>query len=384
MPRLGFIQADEQAAKQQNSNLQAEETLALILKIAGIWSDNARCPDKMSKRARVSIVKVQDFDNPYESVKEAVRLAGGFEEVIKTASSVAVKPNLVRIPKFMKGEIPKGAATTFEVLDAVLKLTKERASKISVIESDTLLGTAEQAFEKYRVPELAKKYGLELINATKDELVECEVPDPQFYVAVDGLRWLDPPEREMFASDYVLRLSKRYLNSVRISVPSMKTQADPYSAITFSVKNMFGVLPEVKKFLKFHEIKSWKGNKYNIGINVGRSLLDICQVAPPNYAIIDGLWGLHGPGSPGTGYSVKIGVIIASRDAWAADTVAGAIVGFDMRRLFYFRKAESMGLGVTSLENIEVKGEEIESVKVPFELAVNLEAQRLLDEVAGR
>ncbi|MBS7622163.1 DUF362 domain-containing protein [Candidatus Bathyarchaeota archaeon] len=338
----------------------------------------------MSRRARVSVVKVEDFEDPYDSVKEAVRLAGGFEEALKASSNVTVKPNLVRIPKYMQGEIPRGAATSFQVLDAVLKLTKEKTSNVSVIESDTLLGTAEQAFEKYRLYELAKRYGLRLVNATKDELVECEVPDPQFYVALNGLSWLDPPEREMFASDYVLRLPRSCLNSFRISVPSMKTQADPYSAITFSVKNMFGVLPEVEKFKKFHEIKSWKGNKYNIGINVGRAVLDICQVAPPNYAIIDGLWGLHGPGSPGTGKSVRIGVVIASSDAWAADTVAGAVVGFDMRRLFYFRKAELMGLGVTSLDKIEVVGEDLESVKVSFELAVSLEAQRLLDEVVGR
>ncbi|MEM4250241.1 MAG: hypothetical protein QW828_00155, partial [Candidatus Bathyarchaeia archaeon] len=102
----------------------------------------------------------------------------------------------------MHGDIPRGAATSFEVLDAVLKLTKEKTSNVSVIESDTLLGTAEQAFEKYRLYELARKYGLGLVNATKDELIECEVPDPQFYVALDGLSWLDPPEREMFASDY--------------------------------------------------------------------------------------------------------------------------------------------------------------------------------------
>jgi uncharacterized protein (DUF362 family) len=81
---------------------------------------------------------------------------------------------------------------------------------------------------------------------------------------------------------------------------------------------------------------------------------------------------------------VKIGVIIASKDAWAADTVAGAVVGFDMRRLFYFRKAESMGLGVTNMEDIEIVGEKIDSVKVPFKLDVSLEAQRLLDKAIGR
>jgi len=340
----------------------------------------------MPKKVKVAVLRVQNFNDPYDTVKEAVRLAGGFEETVKKNSYVTIKPNLVRIPKFLLSDepMPKGCATTFEALDAVIRLTREQTSKIAVIETDTLLGTTEQAFEKYKVYDLAKKYGLELINGTKDELVKCEIPDPEFYVAVDELNWLQPTEREIFATEYVMKLSKKYLNSVRISVPSMKTQVDPYSAITFSVKNMFGVLPEVKKFLKFHETFSWNGDKYNTGINVGRSLLDLCQVAPPNYAIIDGLWGLHGPGSPGTGYSVKIGVVITSRDAWAADTVAGAVVGFDMRRLFYFRKAEKMGLGITSMENIDVVGEKIESVRVPFKLDVSLESKKLLDEVCHR
>jgi len=164
----------------------------------------------------------------------------------------------------------------------------------------------------------------------------------------------------------------------------MKTQADPYSAITFSVKNMFGVLPEARKFKKFHESHTWKDNKVDTGINVGRTLVDICQVAPPNYAIIDGLWGLHGTGAPAIGDIAKIGIIIASKDPWAADTVAGEIVGFDMRRTFYFRKAEIMGLGVTNIDDIEVVGEDIESVKVPFKLDVSLEAKKIMDEATGR
>jgi uncharacterized protein (DUF362 family) len=338
----------------------------------------------MEKRAKVAILKVDNFQDPYDTIAETVKLAGGFENTVAENSKVTIKPNLVRIPKYKRGELPKGCATSFDVMDAVIRLVKKRTSKIAVIESDTLLGTTETAFEKHGIYDLSDRYNLELINATNDELVDCEIRDPQFYVALDGLDWLDEPERTMFAREYVLKLSKKYLDSVRISVPSMKTQADPYSAITFSIKNMFGVLPEVRKFPKFHEIKSWNGKKFNIGINVGRSLLDVCQVAPPNYAIIDGLWGLHGPGAPSTGYTVKIGVIIASEDAWAADTVAGAVVGFDMRRLFYFRKAESLGLGVTNIEDIDIVGEKIDSVKVPFKLDVSLEAQRLLDEAVGR
>ncbi|MGQ9543574.1 MAG: DUF362 domain-containing protein [Candidatus Bathyarchaeia archaeon] len=340
----------------------------------------------MSGKVRVSIVRVKDFDQPYDAVREAVRLAGGFDEAVKSKPYVTVKPNLVRIPKFLRSgqPVPKGCITSIQVLEATIRLIKKYTSKIGFIESDTLLGTAEEAYEKYGVLALAEKYGLDLINSSKDELVRCEVPNPQFYVAMDGLEWLPSPEREVYSSEYTLRLPRKYLESVRISVPSMKTQVDPYSAITFSVKNMFGVLPEAKKYIKFHEKIQWGDKKYDTGINVGRAILDLCQVAPPDYAIIDGLWGLHGPGSPGTGYSVKIGVIIASRDPWAADTVAGEVVGFDMRRLHYFRKAGLMGLGVTDMDGIEVVGESVDSVKVPFKVDVSLESQQLLNEACAR
>jgi uncharacterized protein (DUF362 family) len=340
----------------------------------------------MSKHARVAVLKVENFNDPKDTVKETVKLAGGFDETIKNDSFITIKPNLVRIPKFLHSDqpMPHGCGTSYEVLDAVIDLTKKRTSNIAIIESDAMLGTTEQAFEKYKIYDLAKKYDLELINATKEELVDCEVPDPNFYVAVDGLQWLKSPEREMYAHHYRMKLPKKLLDSICITVPSMKTQADPYSAITFSVKNMFGILPEVKKFFKFHELNEWEGNKFDTGIGVGRALLDIWQIAPAGYAIIDGLWGLHGTGAPGTGTSSEIGVIIASKDPWAADTIAGEIVDFDMRRLFYFRKAEIMGLGVTNINDIEVVGEDIESLKVPFNLDVSLEAKKALDSVCHR
>ena len=335
----------------------------------------------MSKHAKVAVLKTESYRDLYDAVRETVKLAGGFEDAIKNRSYVTIKPNLVRLPKTIG---PKGMATNIETLDAVIRLVKENTSKAAIIESDTMLGTAEEAFNRYKIYDLAKKYDLELMNTSTEELIDCDVQDPQFYVAIDGLRWLDHPEREMYANDYVLRLPKKFLKSTRISIPSMKTQADPYSAFTFSTKNMFGVLPEVKKFKKFHEKKFWNGEPYDVGINVARAILDICQVAPPDYAIIDGLWGLHGPGSPATGHSVKLGIIIASKDAWAADTVAGEIVGFDMKRLFYFKKAERMGLGITNLEEIEIVGEELESIRFPFKLDVSLEAHRKLDKAVGR
>jgi uncharacterized protein (DUF362 family) len=335
----------------------------------------------LTERVKVAVLKTQNYKDTYDAVKDAVKLAGGLDDAIKKDSFVTLKPNLVRLPK---KPIIKGMATNFETLEAVIKLVREKTSRVAVIESDTMLGTAEDAFEKYDTYALVEKYGLELINSSKEKLIECTIPDPQFYVATNGLKWLDPSDREMYAKDYVLRLPEKLLKSVRISIPTMKTQADPYSALTFSIKNMFGVLPEVKKFKKFHERKFWKGEPYDVGINVARSLLDICQIAPPNYAIIDGLWGLHGPGSPATGYSVELGLIIASQDAWAADTVAGEIVGFDMKRLFYFEKAERMGLGTVNLEDIEIVGEELEKIKYPFKLDVSLEGHRKLDEAVGR
>jgi len=335
-------------------------------------------------KARVALVKVKDFEHPFDAVEEATRLEGSFNDVVKPGSYVTLKPAWVRLPGGPGfGWGPKGMITDPAVVEAVIQLVKARNATLDIVESDTVLGPAEVAFERYGGYELAKKYGVGLVNVSKDETQVCTVPDPQFYLGGDYLKWVPEADREMYAEEFTLKLSKRLLNSTRIVLTPIKTQADPFAAITLSVKNLFGLLPEPNKFPKFHEMREWKGKKYYVAPKVGNACLDVYQVAPPHYAIIDGLWMLHGLGSPVGGnppYTpitadvTKLGVIIASKDAIAADAVAAAVAGFDLRNVFYYRKAERLGLGTLDLNSIDIVGEPIDNVRTTIKFDFSLRA----------
>ena len=53
----------------------------------------------MTGRVKVAVLKTQNYKDTYDTVKDAVKLAGGFDSTIKKDSFVTLKPNLVRLPK---------------------------------------------------------------------------------------------------------------------------------------------------------------------------------------------------------------------------------------------------------------------------------------------
>lgn len=330
----------------------------------------------MADKVRVAVVKVEDLDNPFEAVKEAVRLEGNFDDIIKRNSPVIVKPNWLRKKKTAK-YTPKGMVTSPQVLESVIRLIKEKNEDIRIVESDTQVAEAEVAFERYSGYKIADKYGVKLVNASKlseEELVTPKIPLPQYYINQESYGWLSKDLRKMWLNDHTLKLPKIWLDNTRISVPVIKSQNGPFVALSLSLKNLYGILPEAGKFKRYHEMREWEGRSYDLTIKAANAVLDICQVGPPNYAIVDGLWGLFGCGGPLTGEEIKIGVIIAGRDPVAVDTVVAELVGFNIRNMDMYVKAEKLGIGISDLNKIDIVGEKIEDVRVKGKIDVSLES----------
>ena len=61
----------------------------------------------------------------------------------------------------------------------------------------------------------------------------------------------------------------------------------------------------------------------------------------------------------------RLGVVLASQDTVALDTVATKIIGLEPMNVYTTRYAYERGLGIGNLQNIEVVGERIEDVAVP-------------------
>ena len=79
---------------------------------------------------------------------------------------------------------------------------------------------------------------------------------------------------------------------------------------------------------------------------------------------MDGIIAMEGEG-PAAGDLRKLGVILASQDTVAVDTVATKIIGLNPLDIYTTRYSDERGLGVGNLENIKIVGETIESVTVP-------------------
>jgi uncharacterized protein (DUF362 family) len=207
-----------------------------------------------------------------------------------------------------------------------------------------------------------------------------------------------------------------------VSVGKMKNHEE--LGITLSMKNMFGITPELLYGLgpKPPEASQWvrervfhygqvpppggvpqeinpKSDRYE-GWRMPRLLTDLCGARPIDLAIVDGIEtiiGGEGAGMPGTKHC-KPGLLVLGRNCVSADAVAAAVMGYNPRagrheapfRVFKNPKGhppeqlippgeiqqyadntilmgEAAGLGSAELSRIEVRGVAIKDAVYDFE-----------------
>ncbi len=272
----------------------------------------------------MSIVSIAKGRDPEVNVKEAINLLGGIKKFIKPGDKVLIKPNLV-------APNPPPATTSLAVLRAIIELVKKaNPSVISIGDSCSWPGKAEFGLGKYSnkdvldrmgISKLAKEYHVRLCDFDRDGFKNVDI--------VDGL---------------ILKkanISKDVLNSnVIINVPVLKMHYE--TLVTMGIKNLHGILHDSYK-IQFHR------NDLN------QKLVDLNKIVKSKLTIIDATEAMEGCG-PVMGNPVKMGLIVASGDIVAADTVGAAIMGVDAGEVETIRIARSQGLGEGRLESILIKG----------------------------
>jgi ferredoxin len=147
-----------------------------------------------------------------------------------------------------------------------------------------------------------------------------------------------------------------------VSLAKLKTHGQ--ALYTGAVKNMLGCVPGGGK-IRVHQFAP-KSRQ------LAAALVDIFAVVRPRFALIDGIVAMQGNG-PNLGDPRPLGLLIASRDAVAADAVAARIIGYPPRTIHVLHNAEERGLGTGSLDRIEVVGEALDDCLCPdFVRASNL------------
>jgi len=281
----------------------------------------------MSK-SKVSIVKTA-IEPEYEVLREAVRQAidwcGGLDDLIEAGDLVLIKPNV------LAAATPDcGALTSPGVCRAIADLVKERQARPVIAESSAVGVDTEVAYASVGFDAL-RDMGYEVVDLKRE---------PRASIPVPGGEVMDEFSTWQLVKDA----------DVIISVPVLKTHDQ--AEMTLSLKNLKGLISDKDK-KELHKRGIFKG------------VADLVSAVKPKLTVIDGIIGQEGLG-PLYGIPVKMGLLLASRDLVAADTVASLIAEFQPEELGMTVFAARRGLGVMDVNEIEVVGEPIESVKRRF------------------
>ena len=120
-------------------------------------------------------------------------------------------------------------------------------------------------------------------------------------------------------------------------------------------------------------IYGWPNNRLHY-IGIDRSVLALYRQFPRSFAIVDGITGMQGNG-PIQGASKTAGVVVMGHDLVAVDATCCRIMGIDPYQIEYLRLAGM--LGHSAAEEIEQRGETLQSVRTNFELPAEFRHARL-------
>jgi uncharacterized protein (DUF362 family) len=242
--------------------------------------------------------------------------ASGWEELIHPGVRVAIKPN------YCWPEVEPGVTTTGAVLEETLRLLATRTDQVSVVESDGISFSAEQAFAAHSTAEICERHGAKLVNLSK---------------GLSALRRVDVLGRtiELEMPSYLLDEI-----DVLITMPVLKTHV--ITGVSLGMKNLWGCLPDSMRVLKHHILSP--------------GIVALSMALKPRLAIIDCTYGLDRRG-PVFGDPIPVGKLIVSDNVLVADATATRLLGFDPAAIDHLRLAADAGLGTIQHDHIEVVGD---------------------------
>ena len=278
-----------------------------------------------------SAVAIVHYEKPLESVRKAVKLCRGLDNLAANAK-VFIKPNIV----FWTHKVPFpkwGVITTSRLVEDAVILLKERGVDDITIGEGTVVQagdkkTPSHAFESLGYNLLRERYGVKVINTFEREFKKVELdPGEAFFF-----------NRDILESDFVL------------DIPVLKTHAQ--TVISLGIKNLKGTI-DIKSRKKSHNADPVKNLHYWVA--------KLADPMPPMLTILDGIYTTErGPAFDGR--VRRSNILIASRDVLSADMVGAKVLGYEPSEVPHLVHAARNRNRVTDLTDIEVLGERINAV----------------------
>jgi uncharacterized protein (DUF362 family) len=278
-----------------------------------------------------SVVAIVRYEKPLESVRKAVELSGGLQNMPANAK-VFIKPNIVFWTRSVL--FPKwGVITTSRVIEDMVIILKDHGiSDITIGEgivaapNDT--ETPAHAFNYLGYETLKKRYGVKYINVMEHPFEKVDLGDDIF------LNF----NADIINSDFV------------VDLPAMKSHNQ--TVVSLGIKNLKGTI-DILSRKKCHSADHEK----DLNFYVAR----LADKMPPVFTLIDGIYTLErGPAFDGK--IRRSDLLVASADILSADMVGANVLGHPVENVPHLVFAATKRKRPMDLSDIEVKGEKLKDV----------------------
>lgn len=279
----------------------------------------------------MAIVPCENYNSETvsRSIEKAIDLLGGINEFVKPNQKVLIKPNLC-LPA-----TPEKALTTHpQVVKQVAACCLEAGTSVTI--GDNPVGKPDSTrrddiLECSGIKEIVDSMGCKYSNLNRDKL-KCEVD-------INNKKYDYFLTKEIYTKDFVINLPKLKTHSLMV--------------LSGAVKNLYGLIPGALKkklhgLLPDHE-------------DFATLLVDIYHKANVGLHIMDAVVGIQGDGPGIQGEPRYIGVIIASKDGIALDSVVAKLIGLMPNDIHTNRLGCVSGIGESDISKIKIVGSPLEN-----------------------
>ena len=284
-------------------------------------------------KTNVYVVKCERYENAAEKIAELLALMGGMGRFVKSGEKITLKANL------LGAAAPEKALCTHPAVVAAVGALAKKEGAVPLIADSPGSGyfyteaTLKKVYTTCGMYAAAEQAGISVNMDTGTGKVSF--PQGKLVKRMDVIK-------PITQADGVINLCK------------MKTHS--FMHMTGAVKNLFGVIPGLSK-VTYHA-KMRDRNRF------ADMLLDLALYVSPRLSVMDAVTAMEGDGPGAAGTPRHVGLLLASESALALDVVASEIMGFAHEQNPVLVAAERRGLSPCRIEDVEVIGEELSSVKI--------------------
>jgi len=270
----------------------------------------------MKSKVVVAVCDSYEKDKVYSAVKGAMQALGGLAQFVGPDEKILVKPNLLY---GTKGE--QCITTNPQVISAVLRMLNENEYHHVKIGDSPAVGSCADALSSIGLTE-EMFHGAAIAPMNKEHLTEY----PEGQIA-----------RSFWFAEDVTEAG------AIIGVCKMKTHQ--LERITGAVKNMYGLICGKRKALGHVS--------YPTAAHFARMMADMHNCVKPRFHIMDAVVAMEGNG-PASGSPVQMGLILASADPVALDSVFARLIALDPVLVPTETYGKLQGVGTYKLNEMEL------------------------------